>query len=357
MDIYVINTDFQIVGIIDEYSSLIWTTRYFTHGDFELYLPASEKAIDLLQENYYLCRAQDITQDGGKSTYKNVMIIETIQVQTDVEASNHLIITGRCLKSILKRRIVWQQTNLNGKVELSIRRLVMENVINPTIAARKISNLVLGDVAGLSETTEMQVTGDNLGETIDKMCTTYGYGYDIIVVNGNFVFYLYEGVDRSYNQTKNPYVVFSNQFENLLKTDYSFDTQNYKNVALVAGEGEGLERKTQAIGTATGLMRYETYVDARDLSTNEGEYTEAEYNNMMTTRGQESLAESPVVESFSGETETRLTYTLNKDYFLGDIVQVQNEYGISATPRILEIIESDDENGSSIIPTFSTLEV
>ena len=50
-------------------------------------------------------------------------------------------------------------------------------------------------------------------------------------------------------------------------------------------------------------------------------------------------------------------YVLNKDYFLGDIVQVINEYGISATPRIIEIIESEDENGTSVVPTFSTWEV
>lgn len=48
---------------------------------------------------------------------------------------------------------------------------------------------------------------------------------------------------------------------------------------------------------------------------------------------------------------------MNEDYFLGDVVQVINEYGISAAPRIVEIIESEDENGKSTVPTFSTWEV
>lgn len=48
---------------------------------------------------------------------------------------------------------------------------------------------------------------------------------------------------------------------------------------------------------------------------------------------------------------------MNKDYFLGDIVQVINAYGIRAMPRIIEIIESEDENGASTVPTFSTWEV
>ena len=44
-------------------------------------------------------------------------------------------------------------------------------------------------------------------------------------------------------------------------------------------------------------------------------------------------------------------------YNLGDIVQIENEYGIQATARILEIIDCEDESGYSTVPTFSTWEV
>ena len=50
-------------------------------------------------------------------------------------------------------------------------------------------------------------------------------------------------------------------------------------------------------------------------------------------------------------------YIVDEDFFLGDIVQIENEYGIQAQPRIIEIIESEDENGISVIPTFTTWEV
>lgn len=357
MDIYVLNENFEPVGIIDNYSSMIWTVRYFLDGDFELYVSATQNAIDILREKYYLCRAKDISYEDQKVRYKHVMIIEKIQIKADSENGNFLTVTGRCLKSILKRRIIWQQTNLSGKVEQGIRQIITENIISPTIAARKISNFTLGTQLNLSDEMERQFTGDNLGETIESLCTTYGYGYDIDIIDGNFEFYLYVGVDRSYSQSTNPYVVFSDKFENLISSDYSYDMTNYKNVALVAGEGEGLNRKTKAVGTASGIYRYEKYVDARDMSTNDGQYTDAQYNNLLNNKGIESLAESPIVENFEGEVETRLTYEFGKDYFLGDIVQVRNEYGIEASPRVLEIIESDSEKGNSIIPTFSTLEV
>ena len=94
MDIYVFDTAFDMVGIVDSYTSLIWTTRYYAPGDFELYLPATDAMITLLREDYYLCRADDIDGD----TYKNVMVIETVNPKTDVEDGNSLTVTGHCLK-------------------------------------------------------------------------------------------------------------------------------------------------------------------------------------------------------------------------------------------------------------------
>ena len=60
-----------------------------------------------------------------------------------------------------------------------------------------------------------------------------------------------------------------------------------------------------------------------------------------------------VTEAFSGDVDTIHTYVLERDFFLGDIVEVKNEYGIHAAPRIIEIIENSDENGTRTIPTFS----
>lgn len=42
MDLYVLNKNLETTGVIDAYESLIWTPRYYTYGDFELYLPATD---------------------------------------------------------------------------------------------------------------------------------------------------------------------------------------------------------------------------------------------------------------------------------------------------------------------------
>lgn len=353
MNIYILDTSFEICGLIDNYASIIWTTRYFKSGDFELYLTANDRNIAALKENYYLCREEDMQGD----TFKNVMIIQNIKINTDVESGNYLTITGKSLKSVVGRRIIWQQTNLTGRVELGIRQVLTENIISPAIAARKIDNFTLGDIQGFTDTMNIQVTGDNMEEWLEKICTTYGMGWDVSVKNKKFVFQLWKGTDRSYGQSEIPYVVFSSDFDNLLNSEYSSDRSNFKNMALVAGEGEGLDRKTYSIGESTGLSRYELYVDARDMSTNNGEISSTDYDKMLKEKGAETLAEYGVIEKFEGEADPSTNYILNKDYFLGDIVQVINEFGISAAPRIIEIIDSEDENGRTVIPTYSTWEV
>lgn len=346
MNVYVLNPNLERVGTIDTFTSIIWTNRYYTYGDFELYLSVTKNNLSILQEGYYLIRE-------GYET--NAMIIDKIVISTDIENGNYLTITGKCLKSIVYRRIIWNQTNMVGQLESCISRLLNENIINPEINSRQISNFVNGNTLATSISVTAQYTGDNLGETIAAICQNYGLGWDVQLDlnNKQFVFVLYKGTDRSYDQNTVPWIIFSNEYENLLTTTYTFDKSKYSNVAKVAGEGEGIARKFVTIGNASGLSRYELYVDARDVSSNDGEISASEYNSQLIQRGNEKLTEVDFTENFEGEVETNYTYQYDRDYFLGDIVEVVNEYGIAASTRILEVIQSEDDSGIYTIPTFS----
>lgn len=80
------------------------------------------------------------------------------------------------------------------------------------------------------------------------------------------------------------------------------------------------------------------------------------YSVYLLTRGYEKLAEYGATESFEGEIEPSTTFQYKKDYFLGDIVTVRNEYGIEKKVRITEIIEVKDENGYIVEPKFEYME-
>ena len=138
----------------------------------------------------------------------------------------------------------------------------------------------------------------------------------------------------------------------------------FSNDTYIGGEGEGNERRwLHMYTTATkaeipsGLALRELYVDAKDVSSNNGEISDYEYTGMLKSRGKEKLAEHAVKQSLEAEIEPQTTYKYKTDWNLGDIVTVQNKYCITAKPRIIEVIECWDENGYSVVPTFDDLQV
>lgn len=352
MDLLVLNKSLDVIAIVDVYESIIWTERYYEYGDFELYTAMTQDLLNYIKTDNYI---QRVGSD-------RVMIIEEIRIDTDSETGNHITITGRSLESILDRRVIWSQTTISGNLQNGIKKLVNENIISPSKEERKISNFIFKDstdsqITGL--TVEAQYTGDNLYDVISKVCEEKSIGFKVSLnENKQFVFELYAGADRSYEQTNYPYVVFSPNFDNIINSNYLESKENLKNVALVGGEGEGTARKYLAIGNTSGLDRRELFVDARDISS-EGEdgetLTTEQYNELLKQRGNEYLADYTDLVSFEGAVETNIMYKYGVDFFDGDIVQIANEYGHEAKVRILEVVISENEEGNSVYPTFKTI--
>lgn len=357
MNIHVLDQTFNLLGVIDEYVSNIWRPAYYEIGDFELYLKASPQALNLLKKNRYLVKESDIqVDDEGNVTYSNVMIIKNLTLATEIENGDYLTVTGRELKYLLHQRIVWKQTTLTGTAENAIRRLVTENAISPTDSNRVIPTLTLGASAGLTDSIEKQVTGDHLDQTIVDICTAYNYGWEVFIYNSALVLIVYQGVDRSFNQTERPYVVFSEDFDNILNSSYELNSEEYANTTLIGGEGEGTDRIYTTLGAdKSGLDRFETFTDANDISQNkdsEDAISDSEYLALLQERGRENLASLSVTEGFSGEV-LEVNFKYGTDYYLGDTLTVINKYGISRDVRVLSVIESLDDTGAKIVPQFN----
>lgn len=249
--------------------------------------------------------------------------------------------------------------------EYTITPSTFAGAVYVRIIISRRDNSAIADVASAASTVAVhhgiraQYTGNNLLETVQEVCKAYGLGFRAVSDNRSIVtprVELLEGVDRSEGQERNSPVIFAAEYENLLSSSYLLDTTEYKNVAIVAGEGEGKNRKRATYGSASGLHRRELFVDARDLSTNEGEISDEDYTAQLTARGAEKIAENPITEAFDGEIDTA-NFVLDEDYTLGDIVTVENEYSIRKNVRIAAIVECWDENGYTAIPTYENVEV
>lgn len=351
MDLFVLDQNLEAIAIVDTYNSLIWTDRYQECGDFELYRSISKELLEYIKQDYYLVNNES----------EHTMIIEKLLINSDPEEGNHITVTGRSLESILDRRIIWGLKTISGNLQNGIKTLLEENIISPEDPDRKIDNFVFEESTDPAITElgiDAQYTGDNLYEVIKKICVERGIGFKVTLNDQKqFVFKLYAGVDRSYEQVERPHVVFSPSFDNIVDSNYIESKSSLKNVTLVGGEGEGSERKYVTVGSESGLNRRELFTDARDISSDVGDgkvLTEAEYNAQLEQRGKEDLAENTDVVSFEGQAETSRMFVYGRDFFNGDIVQVADEYGHEIQARVLEIITSEDEQGRSVYPTFST---
>lgn len=349
MELLIFDESMTPVTILETFSSLIWTDRYFECGDFEIYMTATNDILNLIQQGYYA----QITDS------KRTMIVEEILIETDIECGNNLTIRGRSLESILDRRIVWTQTILDGNAQNAIKKILMENVIAPSDPDRIIPNFIFEEskdpiITGVS--VRAQFTGDTVYDAVHSICEAAQIGFRVVYDDANrFVFSLFAGRDRSFAQLEYPYVVFSPSFENIISSNYLESQKAMKTIALVAGEGEGSERKTVTIGgKETGLARRELFVDARDVSsvTTDGTLSMEEYIFQMEQRGRSKLTENAYITSFEGEIEINKPFSYGTDFFIGDILQITNEYGISARVRLTELVISVGVDGKKTHPTL-----
>lgn len=364
MELLVLDESFEPFAIIDTYNSLIWTDRYNECGDFELFTAMSMDLLNVIKQDYYIRRPDS----------DHVMIIEKIEIDTDVEDGNTITITGRSLESLLDRRIVWNETSLSGSFQDGIEKLLNENVISPSNESRKIPNFKMEkseDQAITNLTIEAQYKGDNLYDILQILCTERNIGFKVVLSDTNeLVFSLYSGTDRSYDQTDNPYVIFSPNYDNLISSNYIESKSSFKNVTLVSAEDsdnrpeeEGAEAPLveTAVGNVFGLARRETFTDYGSISrtVTEGDQektlSDSEITAMLRQRGKETLAENASILSFEGEAETSTMFKYGEDFTIGDIVQVEDHYGHESRARVIELVLSDATDGFSVYPTFSAI--
>lgn len=364
MEAYILDKNYSALDIVDQYKSFIWTDRYNECGDFELHMLVKKSTLEYLKPDNYLWR-----RDTDR-----LMLIENIELSTDVDG-DFLIVTGRSLESLLDRRVIWNRKVFDGTgLETVISMLLSENAISPSDPNRAIPNLIFrasNDTRITSIKVNQQYLGENLYEAIVELCQQHDVGWRILLESNNqMVFQLYAGNDRSYNQDKLPYVVFSDKLGNLLRSNYLRSKKNIRTAARIGGE-EDDETKVRFMtetGSGKGLDRKEIYVDASSESRkihNDGVdaegnplpetvLTDDQYRAQLVQKGNEELSKHKIEISFDGEMDTTRQFVYDRDFFIGDLVQVMNEYDVEDVCRVTEVVRTHDDSGEILTPTFTS---
>lgn len=334
MELLLLDKDFQICGLIDDFSSLIWNRKYYECGNFNLQIGI--KYWEQFKNAIYVY-SKDFVETG---------ILETLNHKTTTQGTE-IQRSGRFLESMLADRAInTTQSFRNQTTEDIVRSLVNTFAINA--GTRSIPNLILGERKGLGRKRTMQITGDNLLDKIYELCKEdelsicLWYDFD----NNKLVFEVWQGLDRRDTQDENTWAIFSKNFENITDDEYSTDETQYRNFAYVAGEDTGGNRVIVEVDRVKeGEKRKELYVDARDLQKSE-DITDVEYKEMLKERGIQKLNECNKVEiaDFSIDALANLKY--KTDFDLGDKVVYKNdELGFNVENRIIGISEAY-ENGN-----------
>lgn len=360
VEIYVYRLDnagtFDAIGEINQFTSLMWPDKFNGHATFELWAP-------ITQENKELIKKGNILWCGGD----NAAIIEIIQSDVNDKGEKTYKVKGRTLEMFLTTRIIWGTYSCSNKYSSTVMyEIVNENCVNPTKAARKIPFLECAEDEQVGKQIAYQKTGGEVYEALTTLASDADIGFCVLFRprEKKLIFKVIEGVDRSIMPAStfdaNP-VIFSTDLEDILKSSYYTNDQDVKSVALVAGEGEGSERKKVISGddASEGFLRRELYVDARDLQSevfnNDGSTSsipEDEYEAMLNNRGDEKLSECVVTETFDATMRVagNVQYVYGVDYNKGDKVIVQDtELGVQVIGKITEVSENFDDEYELII--------
>lgn len=199
--------------------------------------------------------------------------------------------------------------------------------------------------------------------------------------------YTYNGVNRTFNQGERPPVVFSPKYDNLSKATY-FKSKVSTRTKIFSGavkftvplelqlskeylddnRDSAMQNNSVTVGTR-GLGLREGYFQSPSIehtngymiSKGSGQWgvasidPESIYRQIHEQCNTELWRHMPI-EMFSGEAAQQSMYTYNEDFFLGDFVQIQNEFGQQDIARVTEYIRtSSDSEGDVFYPTFESL--
>lgn len=140
------------------------------------------------------------------------------------------------------------------------------------------------------------------------------------------------------------------QFRELVAADYGAPTMRKRFFMIARCDGNPI-----LWPEPTHAPRDSEEVKAGLLKPYVGAYTQIDFSRPCPSIF-DTAQEIKESETYESTVDPEGNYQYGIDYNLGDIVEVENEYGLTSRVRITEVIESEDENGYTCIPKFENVE-
>lgn len=362
----IMNTNFELEGIISNFESLIFVRNFYKCSTFELTINKSKANTNKLKKDNMLI----INKNDEK-----ILVIDKV-VETTNKNSKTLKVTGDCIKGITKRRII--ATNGYDRVAETEAENIQKHYIknhmvesyhdNTRTPNRDISWIKIAPSQNRGIKTVWQARLTNLHDELKHISEDTGLGWKGKLNRNEKCIYFdsVKGVDRTVNQIedpttykmlknftheqlqqytheqlqgtiKHPYIIFSEKKKNLIDGKVTDDNTNYKNVGYCAGKGENEDRLITVLGNATGFNRREVFIDLNSI----------EDPDELKQEGQKQLDTYKIIRSIEGKIYQIPNMQYEKDWDLGDLVTLEND-GTYEDKRIIQVKEIYERNNINI---------
>lgn len=323
MELILLDNNFQEVKRIDLFHSLIWKESYYEVGSFELHLINED--IEAIKTSKYLYR-NDINK---------LALIYDIDFNLQSDGQVNLSIAGKFIEDILNDEVIEKEKTYTGNHSQIVKSIVNEYYPNL---------MFINTNFGVNTT--LKLDGEYIGLALYDFLKTQELSYqiDYDYLTNNLTFKVFKGLDRTENQQENSWLILGDENQNITNISYSKSINNFKNYAIITGDGEKTSPSVvyldRSYGSPRKKIRIQTSLSRKN---NNVVMSDIEYKKSLEQKGIEELENYKIVELFECEV-INVDYRL--DYNLGDLCTFKlNSLNIIAFKRVIEVIEIF-ENGN-----------
>jgi hypothetical protein len=382
VEIYILDNLLREIDVVDEYQydSFIWTERYAARGDFQIVARSTPS-----MKNRFVKDTLFMIRDS-----KRVMRVNTVTETIDEEKGAQLSIKGFEVVDILRQRVsTVKETDGNLRavvywngwkpIEL-INDMVWRACVDPTWmlspgdAIPFLNNWVTtpGSLYPDSNIPEPEPGGiiweqkmDSVFNAVQAVANAYDLGYRLYKDPNAAKLYFegYNGVDRTTAQSEFPPVVFSSDMQNLQNTTELVDNTEEYNVVYVSyvyknpAEGGYPEELTASVEVHDPQLDfYSGGFGQKSKSITISQLPEgiepADPWDYLVQLANEELLRSRPTDIIDGEVDSNSQFKYERDYNLGDLIEVRSDNGGAAFMRVEEQIFKYDANGKATYPSL-----
>jgi hypothetical protein len=383
MELLTLDSNYQPSQLVERYNSLLWTERYSSAGDFQLVTTDVSRMLKLLPlESLITLRESTVP-----------MLVEVHKIQKSITGAPVLTVTGRSFESVLERRVTLRIVTYDNGATYHIEPWIIPGML-PSDTAYYAIRKVIGDLvdrrvqpwSGIEQfqigpqspwissydampmidlplpadfvyvepddTTperQFEIKPGNLYTVVMELLASNHHGLKAVrpsLGNTKIGIEIYNGADLTNT------VVFDARFDQFEDATYLLSNAGSTNTAYVASKTAFQEvYKTTANTEADIPHSLNRRVTLVDISGEEGVDTP----EARRTRALIELYKYNATALFDGQIGEQVAASYNRDYFLGDIIRLDGEYGLTENVRVSEFIRSADSTGNKAYPTFEVV--